>query len=224
MLILTFKPSAIILFSQVSHRYERLLESVYVSIIGRRRVTTQRELDLAEHLPIRACIWDLDPPPHLYAKYWSFVRHGKVKAFAGDSFELSRDGRGQMNQMGQQFANDMVSASPGRFHCSTMESFVIYMQRDKCMRVDPNYARDKVLNELDERHRRFIDGLCLRDRRQYYRSIIQAYRWSGMDVLTFNLFCQFDWSQLNEIDHNLKAIIADIEYIYQTVRKRIMSM
>ena len=227
-LILTFRPSAIILFSQVSHRYERLLESAYVSIIGRRRITTQQEFTLAKDLPIRACILDLGSSSHCYAKYWSVCHHYRTGAFAGGSIELDHHGRVQSNQLDLQSARDIATAGssdpPGRYHCSTMESFIIYTRREKCMRIDPNYARDKVLSELDERHDQLQLGLRSHNRLQYYRSIVQAYVWSGMDIPTCNLPHRLGWNQLKEIDHNLETILAAIERIYRTVRHRVTAM
>ena len=124
------RSSLIVLFSQspVSHRYERLLEPAYVTIVGSRSITGQ-EFRLDQQLPIRVYLAEIIPRCNYAVSYLILLKHSMPKCLNGISVGLRQDGRVDLLSLNEsevvmQVTQQMASAVS--FVGASMSSYVIY--------------------------------------------------------------------------------------------------
>lgn len=116
----------------------------------------------------------------------------------------------------------------------TLTYFNVNNNRTRCVEIDPNFAKNRCLDDLnDEMERYDVIKTCYYENNvQYderideeYKSIvIYTYVRLIVDKYVFNIIDNSDLYKLEDVEQNLEDIENDIDYLFNTIRNKILNM
>jgi hypothetical protein len=102
----------------------------------------------------------------------------------------------------------------------------ILANRLNCMNIDPNYAKNRTLTQLDTYQRLYNEFITTNNVIDllYKNEIILTYCMLIMHKYIFNIFDGSKLTKLTDIETNIDEIKHDIDYLFKTIRNRISTL
>jgi hypothetical protein len=120
-------------------------------------------------------------------------------------------------------ARNIITNYRGSLIKDLWQYYNIWANRLNCMRIDPNYAKDRTLAKLNEFWGPYNNFINTHDNIdfQYKNQIIFTYLYMFMNKFAFNILDNSDLTKLIDIERNIDDIMNDIQYLYETIIHRI---
>lgn len=100
----------------------------------------------------------------------------------------------------------------------------VWSNRLSCMKMNPAYAKEKVLKRFDEQQQLY-ENFMAKDRRidfSYQNMIITVYCVLIVHKYVFNIIDKSKLTKLNDIYANIKEIKEDIDYLHTAIRQKLV--
>lgn len=104
--------------------------------------------------------------------------------------------------------------------------FNILANRLSCMQINPNHAKNNTLSTLNRFLNSYNEFMDMHNNIDFeYRDyIIGMYAYLIMNKYIFNILDNSKLTKLTNIDENIDDIKHDIEYLFEAIRSKIMSL
>ena len=161
--IIELSPSLIVVFSQVSHQYDRLLENVYLSVVGAQLIMdheVSRQPPMSQ-LPSKALV--IVAKQGTYAACWCHLLQidpiGIHKTYL--QVMMSHTGQVTLTSLSHsEVESEFFLTYPDVSYCATssMEVSILAANRRKCMRLDSKYHQRFTLQRLEARYQEYLQA------------------------------------------------------------------
>jgi hypothetical protein len=226
--VLAQRPELIRTFSQVNPEYSGLLEHEYLDQVCNRSISTPEIIHVARTLPTKITLTqhNLRQENGLITKI-GFVMSINQKILQrnnGTYIEIIIDtihGIGIREITFTQFQQYYQGAMSEK---DLLTFYSIWVNRLSCIQINPDYAKNRTLNKLNQYWDMYNNFLNTHDKIdfQYKAQIIWTYMYMYMGKYVFNIMDNSNLTKLSNIDQNLDDIKNDIRYLYQAIRQRIL--
>ena len=128
-----------------------------------------------------------------------------------------------------------IQAIPSQGHAAKLEfykyngkdylsSYNMWTNRLNCMKMNPNYAKQKIINMLDKQEEVYKKYKDIKINFDYKNFIITIYCTVVLNKYIFNIIDQSKLSKLTNINHHIDDIKNDIEYLFKEIRNRLAQL
>jgi len=226
-------------FFQVNKTYKYLLEKEYLKQFGDTNITNDEWESVRTLQPYSAILYvkeELYSPPEylLHMRHTHLYSGSTVMELAytieGVSFNFFEEGyRGILNDY---IENSHIAAS------DTLTYYNTNKNRLSCMAIDPCYAKQKCLNDLNEELDKYVtiqdkydkyktEGV--KDDRfedEYKNDIIYIYLRLLIDRFSFNIMCGSNVRKLGSMntDEDLEDIVKDVQEMFNLIINKVENM
>jgi hypothetical protein len=233
--IINQRPELTRAFFQVNPQYEALMSQTMLTQFCNQSITEDEQTYIAEFQPNRG---------YIYHKYLNQDNNGHVTKIGtliilieespiaarrnSTVIEITLDNiQGiRIQEISPNLQHQRFQFYQGSFNQDLLSLYNLWTNRLNCMRIDPNYAKNRALDILDRQQEIYDKYISTTNNITfgYKNLIISVYSTLIMNKYIFNILGRSKLNKLINIDANINDIKHDISYLFEAIRNRILAL